>query len=140
VIAQALIISIWDDSLHCVSDVVLQQNERLGREPTQMSDPSTGLRCQINTAIEYNLIRGRKVLRAGRGTTVYISRHEIVFRPEDPIPARLQIEASVSWPAALGNAITLRLHVHGETVETESGYAAIKIAWYEFRTTRASLP
>jgi|SRR5215469_8645818 len=89
---------------------------------------------QINTALEYKLIRGHKVLRTGRGTTVYISGREIVFKPEDPIPARLRIEAFVPWPVLLDHVINLELHVHGETVETESGYVVIKIKRYEFRT------
>jgi hypothetical protein len=105
-----------------------------------MLDPPTDRRYQIDAGLEYKLIRGGIVLRTGRGTTVYISGSEIVFKPEDPIPARLHIEASVSWPAPVDPAITLKLHVHGETVETESGYAAIKIVRSTFRIARASLP
>jgi hypothetical protein len=104
----------------------------------RVQGPHTDRRYPINSGLEYKLIRGHNLLRAGRGTTVYISSSEIVFRPEDPIPAGLHIEASVEWPARLDNAIAIRLHVEGKTAQTESGYAAIKIARYEFRTARAS--
>jgi hypothetical protein len=40
----------------------------------------------------------------------------------------------VDWPARLDNVIALKLHVQGEIVETDNGFAAIKILQYEFRT------
>jgi hypothetical protein len=101
------------------------------------SDPSTDRRYQVSASLEYKLIRRRKILSAGRGMTFSISSSEIVFKPDDPIPAGLKIEASVEWPARLDNRIALRLHVEGETVKTESEYAIIKILRYEFRTARA---
>lgn len=72
----------------------------------------------------------------GRGVVVYISCSEIVFSTEDPIPAGLKIDASVDWPSQLSDAISLKLHVRGETTTSESGLAAIKILRYDFRVGR----
>ena len=102
------------------------------------SDPNPDRRYQINVSLEYKILRRYKIVLAGRGTTVYISSSEIVFKAEAPLPAGLKIQASLYWPARLDNAIALRLHVDGETAGTESGDAAIKIMRWQFRTARAS--
>ena len=89
----------------------------------------------IETNLEYEIVRGHEVLGVGRGKTVNISSSKIVFQPEYPIPVGSQIEAYVDWPARLDNVIALRLHVDGETIETENGYAAVRILRHEFRTS-----
>lgn len=92
-------------------------------------------RYPIETNLEYEIVRGHEVLGVGRGRTVKVSSSQIVFQPESPIPVGLEIEAYVDWPARLDNVIALRLHVHGETIQTENGYAAVRILRHEFRTS-----
>ena len=73
---------------------------------------------------------------AGRGATINISRSVIVFKADSPLPAGHEIEMYVDWPARLVNVIPIRLHVHGETIEDQSGYAAVKILRHEVRIAR----
>ena len=62
-----------------------------------------------------------------------MSRSEIVFKPECPIPAGLQIRIFVDWPVLVDNVTPLKLHLSGITVSAESGYAACKFVRHEFR-------
>ena len=62
--------------------------ERVCWQGSKQMSPLGDRRYEINIGIEYNPILGRKVLRAGRGIPTYISRSEIVVKPEEPIPAR----------------------------------------------------
>ena len=84
------------------------------RQHAKASCPERQYTVEAN--LEYKIIRGHKVLEAGRGTTVNMSSSRIVFKPEYPIPVGLRIEAYVDWPVRLDNVIALRLHVDGETV------------------------
>ena len=73
--------------------------------------------CKVSASLEYKVIRGRRIVGAGRGTTVNISSSGIVFKPASPIPVGLKIEAYVDFPSRPENDIATKLHVHGETVE-----------------------
>ena len=101
------------------------------RHFTKVSCPDR--RYPIEANVEYKVIRGYDV-KVCRGKTVTISSSKIVFQPEYPIAVGLTIEAYVDWPARLDNVIALRLHVHGETIQTENGHAAVRILRHDFRT------
>ncbi len=83
--------------------------------------------------LEYKTIHRRKVLETGRGITVYISTKEIVFKAARPLPAGLEIEVYIDWPARLDNVIALRLYAHGETQEMRNDCVVVKILRCDFR-------
>ena len=104
------------------------------RTPTRVCKASCPERqYPVEANLEYKTSRGDGVLKTGHGMTVSMSSSRIVFKPEYPIPVGLRIEAYVDWPVRLNSVIALRLHVHGETIETEKGYAAVTILRHEFR-------
>jgi hypothetical protein len=93
-------------------------------------------RYKVKASIEYKILGDHRTAASGNGTTVSFSSSRIVFKPESPIPAGLQIEAYVDWPACRESGIASKLHVHAETVGTRHGCAVVKILRYEFQVLK----
>lgn len=94
---------------------------------------------QIQTTLEYRIVRRKNVIGFGRGMTTSISRRQIIFRPEHPLPVGKKIEVYVDWPVRLDNGVAIRLYVHGESQASEEGWAAVRILRYEFRIAPKSV-
>jgi len=94
------------------------------------------VRFEVELALSYSLIRRRKVLASGRGTTVNVSSTGVLLRPEMRLPNGREIHLSIEWPASRGDRIPMRLFVVGEVVRTQGAQAAVKLLRYEFQTTR----
>jgi len=68
-------------------------------------------RYPIRIDLEYRLLKGSRVLKAGRGRTVNFSSSGILFESEESLPPAMRIHLSIAWPARLNNRVALNLHV-----------------------------
>ena len=111
----------------------------MGTRRHSESDRRSWPRYPFEAALEYRLIRGRKV-STGRGKTVNVSSRGVLFQSDKPLAAGAQIELAIAWPALLNDAAGLTLHVTGRTVRSQENCAAVRILRYEFRTRAAVGP
>jgi hypothetical protein len=88
-------------------------------------------RYPIHARIEYKLILGRRVARAGTGRLLNISRSGLLFEGAHAIPAGSTIELDVDWPS---RTVKMVLHVAGQTVRSQGVSTAVKILRSSFRT------
>ncbi|PWU04892.1 MAG: hypothetical protein C5B51_16020 [Terriglobia bacterium] len=101
-------------------------------------DRRTDRRYDIVLDLRWKLIRRRRVLDAGTGTTLDLSSGGILFESERQLPAGGHIELSISWPVLLHNVAPLQLVVTGRVVRAAGRRAAIRMTQHEFRTARLS--
>jgi hypothetical protein len=102
-------------------------------------EPRSSAQYEIQTTLEYRIIRRKNVIGFGHGITESISRRRIVFRPEQPLPVGVKTEVYVDWPVPLENGVAIRLYVHGESQAAAEGWGIVKILRYEFRIAPRSV-
>lgn len=85
--------------------------------------------------LRWKLIRRRKVLDIGGGQTIDLSSGGVFFDAGRHLPAGLNVELSIAWPALLHNVAPMQLTVSGRIVRAEGNRAAIRITQHEFRTS-----
>src|SRR4051794_10703213 len=95
-------------------------------------------RYEIALELRWKLVRRRKVLDAGVGTTLDLSSGGGLFDAGRALPGGLSVELSISWPALLHNVAPMQLAVSGRIVRTHGSRIAITLIQHEFRT--AGLP
>jgi hypothetical protein len=107
----------------------------------QNSERRKDRRYQIEVELEYRLVRRGKVVSTGRGHTVNVSTGGLLFESEHALPAGMEIELAIAWPARIDNVAALKLWVTGRTVRAQGNLTAAKIIHHHFRTagTRKSL-
>jgi hypothetical protein len=93
-----------------------------------------GSRYPIRAGIRYRLLAERRVVRAGTGSLVNISRSGLLFESAQPIAPGSRIEIEVDWPA---RTLKMVLRVAGETVRSQGNQTAIRILRSAFRVDRA---
>lgn len=99
------------------------------------SDQRRHFRYPIRLEIEYRLLSGSPVVRAGFGRTRNISTRGVLFETNDTLPPpRAEIELLVHWPFLLDGVCPLRLVIRGRVVRTEGKAVALRIQRHEFRT------
>jgi hypothetical protein len=91
-------------------------------------------RYEIQLDLRWRLIRRRRVLEAGIGHTIDLSSGGIHFETDRPLPAGLNVELSIAWPAMLHNMAPLQLVVSGKIVRSSGRRTAIQKYAHEFRT------
>jgi len=91
-------------------------------------------RYPIALELRYKLIRRRRVLETGTGRTIDLSSGGILFETDHPLPAGLNVELSIEWPALLHDVAPMRLVVTGRIVRTDRMRAALRTVQHEFRT------
>ncbi len=91
-------------------------------------------RYAITLDLRWKLVRRRKVLDSGNGTTVDLSSGGILFKSERQLPVGLNVELAVSWPALLHNVAPMQLVISGRIVRADGGLTAIHMVTHEFRT------
>jgi len=91
-------------------------------------------RYDLRLDLRWKLIRRRRILETGTGSTVDFSSGGILFETDRPMPAGLNVELSVSWPVRLHNVAQLQLVVSGRIVRSQGALTAIQIIQHEFRT------
>jgi hypothetical protein len=90
-------------------------------------------RYPVEAALEYRVIHGRRAA-TGRGKTINLSSHGVLFQSDQAVAEGAQIELAIAWPARLNDVAGLTLHVTGRTVRSQGQCAAVKILRREFRT------
>jgi hypothetical protein len=108
-------------------------------EPSKPTDGIYGdrrfdRRYEIALELRWKLVRRRKVLEAGTGTTVDLSSGGIMFESGRQLPVGLNVELSIAWPALLHNVAPMQLVVSGRIVRTHGSRTAIHMSQHEFRT------
>ena len=93
-------------------------------------------RYGLSLELRWKLIRRRRVLATGIGTTVDLSSGGILFQTDRPVPNGGNLEVSIAWPARLHNIAPMQLVVSGRVVRGGGGKAAIRVIQHEFRTSR----
>ena len=91
-------------------------------------------RYEIQLDLRWRLIRRRRVLETGVGKTIDLSSGGIHFETDRPLPAGLNVELSIAWPAMLHNMAPLQLVVSGKIVRNNGRRTAIQKLQHEFRT------
>jgi hypothetical protein len=91
-------------------------------------------RYDIALEVRWKLVRRRKVLDSGTGTTVDLSSGGVLFEAGRQLPVGLNVELSIAWPALLHNVAPMRLVVAGRIVRTHGSRTAIHMSQHEFRT------
>jgi hypothetical protein len=91
-------------------------------------------RYSIALELRWKLVRRRKVLESGAGTTVDLSSGGVLFEAGRQLPVGLNIELSIAWPALLHDVAPMQLMVSGRIVRTHGSRTAILMSQHEFRT------
>jgi hypothetical protein len=99
-------------------------------------DRRSDRRYDITLDLRWKLIRRRRVLDAGTGTTLDLSSSGILFETDRQLPAGLNIELFISWPVLLHNVSPLQLVVMGKIVRASGRRTAIRMIQHEFRTAK----
>jgi hypothetical protein len=113
------------------------ENQSAGKEEIA-GDRRSDRRYDITLELRWKLIRRRRVLDTGTGTTLDLSSGGILFESERQLPAGGSIELSISWPVLLHNVAPLQLVVTGRVVRASGRRAAIRMVQHEFRTQKAA--
>jgi len=91
-------------------------------------------RYPISLEVEYTLLNGVHIEHLGYGRTVNVSSKGILFEADNALPAGSSIQLAIEWPFLLDGECSLRLHVRGIVIRSDTKYAAVQMAHHEFRT------
>jgi len=97
-----------------------------------------GRRYGIALELRWKLVRRRRVLESGTGTTLDLSSGGILFDGGRPLPVGLNVELSIAWPALLHDVAPMQLVVTGRIVRTHGTRTGIHMTGHEFRTIGGS--
>jgi len=111
-------------------DLTIHANQAAGIAGERRRDR----RYEIQLDLRWRLIRRRRVLESGLGHTIDLSSGGIHFETDRPLPAGLNVELSIAWPAMLQNMAPLQLVVSGRIVRSNGRRTAIQKHAHEFRT------
>jgi len=102
----------------------------------EQTDQRARGRYPIRLELQYKLLRGTRVERAGTGKTLNISSHGVLFETEDLLPSRGLVELAMQWPFLLHGVCGLNLVMRGRIVRSAgNGKAtAVRADFHEFRT------
>jgi len=100
-------------------------------------DRRSDRRYDIALDLRWKVIRRRRVLDTGTGTTLDLSSGGILFETDRQLPTGLNVELSISWPVLLHNVAPLQLVVTGRIVRASGRRTAIRMMQHEFRTAKA---
>jgi PilZ domain len=84
--------------------------------------------------LRWKLIRRRRVLDTGAGSTLDLSSGGILFEAGRALPKGFNVELAISWPMLLHNVAPMQLVVQGRIVRSEGGRIGIRTIQHEFRT------
>ena len=92
-------------------------------------------RYSLQLELKWKLIRRRRVLGSGSGSTLDLSSGGVRFDAGHPLAEGLDVELSIAWPVLLHNVAKLQLTVFGRIVRGEGRLVAVQMVQHEFRTT-----
>jgi len=111
-----------------------QWDEQLKAMEGIAGDRRADRRYDLKLELRWKLIRRRRLLDNGTGTSVDLSSGGIQIDAGRPLPLGFNVELSVSWPVLLHNTAALQLLVSGRIVRTSGNCAGIQMVQHEFRT------
>jgi hypothetical protein len=91
-------------------------------------------RYTLHLECRWKLIRRRRVLDTGIGTTADLSSGGLQFDAGRHLPEGLNVEVSINWPVLLHNVAPLQLIVSGRIVRARGRMIAVRSVQHEFRT------
>src|SRR5262249_52452124 len=91
-------------------------------------------RYGIHLDVKWKLIRRRRILDTGSGSTVNLSSGGLLFDAGRHLPEGLNVELSISWPVLLHSVAPLQLVISGRIVRSRGHQTAIRTVQHEFRT------
>jgi hypothetical protein len=100
------------------------------------SDRRSDRRYDMTLNLRWKVIRGRRILDAGTGTTLNLSTGGILFETDRQLPTGLNVELAISWPVLLHNVAPMQLVVTGRIVRVSGRHTAIRMIKHEFRTAK----
>jgi hypothetical protein len=95
-------------------------------------------RYPIELRISYEIHKGRRIIQAGAGTTINLSRAGILLRSDRLLPVLSNARISIDWPFLLNDACGLQLIALTKVLRSDQSGTALKIIRYEFRTCAVS--
>jgi hypothetical protein len=101
-------------------------------------DRRSDRRYSILLDVRWKLIHRRRVVDAGTGTTIDLSRGGVRFESGRRLPEGMNVELDISWPVLLRGTASLRLVVQGRIVRSQNDQIAIRMIQHEFRTAGTS--
>jgi c-di-GMP-binding flagellar brake protein YcgR len=91
-------------------------------------------RYEIPLRLRWKVLRRKRLLETGTGTTVDLSSTGILFETDTKLPLDGGVELSIAWPILLDGSLPMQLVVAGRIARVTARKIAITIAQYEFRT------
>jgi hypothetical protein len=109
--------------------------DREGKVPEHIAgDRRSDKRYSILLGLRWKLIHRRRVVDAGTGTTLDLSKGGVRFESDRPLPEGLNVELAIAWPVLLRDVAPLQLVVQGRIVRSKGGQIAMRMVQHEFRT------
>jgi hypothetical protein len=105
---------------------------------TTLPDRRTGHRYEVSLEVRWKVSRRKRLLEAGRGTTIDVSSGGVLFEADRKIPTEGYVELFISWPALLNNSLPMQLVVTGRVVRVSGDRVAVQMLQHEFRTSGAA--
>jgi|SRR5579871_895788 len=102
-------------------------------------DRRSDRRYELNLELRWKLVRRKRVVDTGTGTTLDLSSSGVLFEAGRHLPSGGNIELSISWPVLLHNTAPMQLVVTGRVVRVAGSRSAIRMTQHEFRTVRAGI-
>ena len=96
-------------------------------------------RYELALTVRWKVIRRRRVLDSGTGTTVDVSSGGLLLETGRELETGVMIELSIAWPVLLHNVAPLQLVVAGRVVRAQGRRVAVRMIQHEFRTAGVSL-
>ena len=98
------------------------------------SDPRcrAKIRYPIRMNLRYSLLRRKRVLKTGRGTTINMSSSGILFEAEESLPPGYIVHLAIGWPGKIDDRAGLVLHIVARTVRGQDNSTAAVIVRHEF--------
>jgi hypothetical protein len=94
-------------------------------------------RYGLHLDLKWKLIRRRRVLDTGTGSTLDLSSGGLLFDAGRHLPEGLNVEVAITWPVLLHNVAPLQLVIAGRIVRSTGRQAAVRSTQHEFRTAGA---
>jgi PilZ domain len=101
-------------------------------------DRRASRRYEISLKLRWKVLRRKRLLETGTGTTLDFSSAGILFQTDTKLPLDGTLELSIAWPILLHDALPMQLTVAGRIVRVSGRDVAIAITQYEFRTAGAA--
>jgi hypothetical protein len=115
---------------------LLMSSENRKQKPEDIisGDRRQDRRYGLHLDLKWKLIRRRRVLDNGTGSTIDLSSGGLLFDAGRHLPEGLNVEVAIAWPVLLHNIAPLHLIVTGKIVRSRGRHIAVRATQHEFRT------